>query len=845
MNKADFLPMLSAAWDATCRALAMDDTGTSTKIKTRAAGVIFLTPEGQTLMLERSPKGDHSGEWCFPGGTLEGDERPADAARREVVEEVGPVPEGELKQYHHSVSPEGVEYTTFIQGVDKPFKPKINDEHTQAIWRGLDNLPQPLHPGIKAMFSKGQGTDMSPEDWSGLKDGLMKFLSEEEQEPEHADDMFNEGKPPKSPNPKAKPTGTEGEEDADSDGAMDAEPPDELDYKEIEILKRKRRLNPTEKRRLEQLVKKVNDWTRERDKGKAKDCDLTQDAKLSQQEVDYGPGKAKSKCALCEYFYKEGPRSPPWPDPKCELVEDPIIPDGWCKLFTADAQSQVEVNTDHDGPWMSCMSKDGQTMYKNSNLPDYATIKGKQVDVAQVLLHHEVPEREEIYKLLGEFENEHERKPTVQEKKQFYLRAHNSQGTPPERTHVEETYGPGMWEAWSAWCRGEEAKIEKLAPKNPPKDADVKPIPHGHGDLEITMDAAKGEELVGKLVRFYENTLHGKKIHAGMVKRVLPDGRLEIKPQLGGYITLKPEELIAQDAKGTPEHKLEIEYDGDFNMAGFIRVLHELGGQGSSRTVIVDLDAGDAENPKFGWDGDGADKIQSATIDGVDILKQKGASDEALQLAMDRCIVASSGGPKYALDLAKESVREYDADGHLHVKRTPISKANICPYIGEEIPDYEQLGLEAKKVYYLLRHPDELEKAASTSNGKPFMRKHEPVSADDHKPYDVIGALGNEAEWEDPYLYNSLVVWPQEDIDKIESGDKVQISSGYRYTADMTSGTYKGEPFQGVMRNIIFNHAASVEEGRAGKDVRVLDSVNPNVGWAAIEAAILNLKEPA
>jgi hypothetical protein len=55
-------------------------------------------------------------------------------------------------------------------------------------------------------------------------------------------------------------------------------------------------------------------------------------------------------------------------------------------------------------------------------------------------------------------------------------------------------------------------------------------------------DAA--EELVGKLVKFPMNTLHGKKTAAGVVKRVLPDGRLEIKAQLGGYYQVASEELI-------------------------------------------------------------------------------------------------------------------------------------------------------------------------------------------------------------------------------------------------------------------------------------------------------------
>jgi hypothetical protein len=42
------------------------------------------------------------------------------------------------------------------------------------------------------------------------------------------------------------------------------------------------------------------------------------------------------------------------------------------------------------------------------------------------------------------------------------------------------------------------------------------------------------------------------------------------------------------------------------------------------------------------------------------------------------------------------SVRTYDQDGRLHVAITPISKANICPYLGHEIPEGEILGLDER-----------------------------------------------------------------------------------------------------------------------------------------------------
>jgi hypothetical protein len=173
------------------------------------------------------------------------------------------------------------------------------------------------------------------------------------------------------------------------------------------------------------------------------------------------------------------------------------------------------------------------------------------------------------------------------------------------------------------------------------------------------------------------------------------------------------------------------------------------------------------------------------------------------------------------------SCRTYDEDGRLHIRVSNISKAAVNPYYGREIPRHEELGLSPDRVYYLLRCPEELEKAAATFNNLPLLSKHVPVTALDdesHQPEFVVGSLGTDAEWNAPYVRNSLVVWAAGAIAGIESRDVQELSSAYRYDADMTPGTYKGLHFDGVMRNLRGNHVALVESGRAGSDVVVGDS---------------------
>lgn len=177
------------------------------------------------------------------------------------------------------------------------------------------------------------------------------------------------------------------------------------------------------------------------------------------------------------------------------------------------------------------------------------------------------------------------------------------------------------------------------------------------------------------------------------------------------------------------------------------------------------------------------------------------------------------------LSLAQDrSMRSYDEDGRMHVETSNISKATVNPYYGSEIPNHQQLGLEPKKVYYLLRDPEELEKAVQTFNNLPLLSKHIPVSADEPQKDVIVGTTGSDAKFEDGYLKCSLAVWDSEAIAGIESGEQMELSSAYRYTADMTPGEFNGIHYDGVMRDIVGNHVALVDVGRAGRDVVVSDA---------------------
>lgn len=171
-----------------------------------------------------------------------------------------------------------------------------------------------------------------------------------------------------------------------------------------------------------------------------------------------------------------------------------------------------------------------------------------------------------------------------------------------------------------------------------------------------------------------------------------------------------------------------------------------------------------------------------------------------------------------------KSMRSYDGNGHLIVERTIITKASVNPYFGREVPNYESLGLDPDKIYNLLRDPKELEKALSSFKGVQLLIKHTPVSADDPHNDLTVGSIGTDVEMEGNDVYASLRVFDKDAIELIESGKLQELSAGYAYTADMTSGEFNGHGYDGVMRNIHGNHVALVERGRIGRDAIISDS---------------------
>ncbi len=193
----------------------------------------------------------------------------------------------------------------------------------------------------------------------------------------------------------------------------------------------------------------------------------------------------------------------------------------------------------------------------------------------------------------------------------------------------------------------------------------------------------------------------------------------------------------------------------------------------------------------------------------------------------------------FALDRSP-SHRSTDKFGAMLVKDCLLSRAEVSPYKAEEIPGWEDLGLERGKIYKLWRRPDALKRGADSFNGKPMLLRHQPISADDHPKDLTAGAIMN-PRYKDKELRGDLSFWLADAINGINNDSLKHISLGYGYQPTMAAGvTPDGESYDGYMDFIEGNHGALVKDPRVSGAV-VADS-REALDAALAEDAALDLE---
>lgn len=170
----------------------------------------------------------------------------------------------------------------------------------------------------------------------------------------------------------------------------------------------------------------------------------------------------------------------------------------------------------------------------------------------------------------------------------------------------------------------------------------------------------------------------------------------------------------------------------------------------------------------------------------------------------------------------EESARMPDENGWIEIKGNPISKVGVFEYLGAQIDD----SLVPDKVYNVFRPEEELADQACIDSFKlvPWTDDHEMLGAfgTPAEQKGIHGVVGEDVYFEDGYLKGNLKIFSEKLSDLIKKGKK-ELSIGYRCLYDLTSGVYQGKRYDAIQRKLRGNHLASVDEGRSGHDVAVLD----------------------
>ena len=165
-----------------------------------------------------------------------------------------------------------------------------------------------------------------------------------------------------------------------------------------------------------------------------------------------------------------------------------------------------------------------------------------------------------------------------------------------------------------------------------------------------------------------------------------------------------------------------------------------------------------------------------------------------------------------------------DNNGYIEIPRNPISKSGVFPYAAKPF------GVTDKSIVYIYRPESELASQATMDSLKlmPLIDDHEMLG--DHatpaEQKGVHGVVGEHIAFDSGILYGNLKIYSNSLMDSVDRKGKRELSAGMRSFIDWSPGTINGQQYDGIQKQIRFNHVALVSKGRMGSDVRVLDAAD-------------------
>lgn len=174
------------------------------------------------------------------------------------------------------------------------------------------------------------------------------------------------------------------------------------------------------------------------------------------------------------------------------------------------------------------------------------------------------------------------------------------------------------------------------------------------------------------------------------------------------------------------------------------------------------------------------------------------------------------------------TAKKRDINGWFEIDANPISRVGVFSYSGK----YISKDLDPDKFYDVFRSPEELSSPECIDSFKllPWTDDHPQrllgndtyaIPAEDKG---IEGVIGEKVFFDpsDGMLKANIKVFSQKHDGKV-SGGKKELSAGYHCKYEYCPGEWNGKPYQFVQRQIRGNHLASVDQGRMGPEVAVMD----------------------
>ncbi len=178
--------------------------------------------------------------------------------------------------------------------------------------------------------------------------------------------------------------------------------------------------------------------------------------------------------------------------------------------------------------------------------------------------------------------------------------------------------------------------------------------------------------------------------------------------------------------------------------------------------------------------------------------------------------------------------RKYDTNGWPEIRDNPLSKVGVFPYSGAMIDASGRMGLNPSAIYNVYRPESELSSRDTIDSFKllPWIDDHEMLAKNltTSNKERMKGVVGEEVYFKDKTLYGNIKLFSEKYLDQVIDGQgKRELSCGYRCEYEPKKGIFGDQAYDFIQRDIRGNHLASVNDGRMGAEVAVLDSTSARI----------------